>query len=443
MKKVLIVAILFLMAFVAIKNISADTVLAESMQYAHIEFCYQSHTWVYDAGDIESQDFFVLPQGHKYGRWGSNTERQYLLNKIHSMGFDARQSMQYVFCGIDDVFEKIEKAINTPYVDASFSFDTKRNKVFQFIPEKVGYKVDYDQIFNDILLALNKNLRLQINIKPTILQPQVLLSDLIKYDNVRSSFFTSFSAENENRVSNIRLATSCFDGLVIKNGTEYSFNEITGRRSEERGYKSANIIVDKKYVEGFGGGVCQVSTTLYNALLLAGVDVVEVHNHTLVSNYVNKGFDAMVNYGTSDLRWINNTGGDLFLQGVVTSNQIKFVVYGEYSPYRYQRITEITQEIKPADDQIIVDTEGQYQDKVYYVDECAYITNSKNGYKVNAYLDKYLGENLLEHKLLRKVTYHSVTGQKVYGTHPREKEQKIQSTTINSELYNFWKNFCF
>ena len=88
--------------------------------------------------------------------------------------------------------------------------------------------------------------------------------------------------------------------LRIEPGQIFSFNEAIGRRSLEAGYKEANIIKDGEFVKGVGGGVCQVSSTLYNAVLLSGLKVVESHPHSLKVGYVKEGFDAMVNFYSAD-----------------------------------------------------------------------------------------------------------------------------------------------
>lgn len=99
----------------------------------------------------------------------------------------------------------------------------------------------------------------------------------------------------------------------IANGEEFSFNAAVGERTEERGYSTAKVIENGKFVEGVGGGVCQVSSTVYNCALLSGLTVTERHRHSLAVSYVEPSFDAMVSYSYADLRFYNDTGKSVFI----------------------------------------------------------------------------------------------------------------------------------
>ena len=94
----------------------------------------------------------------------------------------------------------------------------------------------------------------------------------------------------------------------LKPGEEFSMNELTGERSEEKGYKPAGTFVNGELVEEPGGGVCQVATTIYNAAILSGLNTTARRNHSYVVAYANVGEDAMVSYGSSDLKFENNSG---------------------------------------------------------------------------------------------------------------------------------------
>ena len=124
---------------------------------------------------------------------------------------------------------------------------------------------------------------------------------------LRSSFFTTFYSSKEERVNNIEIASKSIDGIMIESGGEFSFNKVVGERSEKRGYKKAVAIIKGEFTESVGGGVCQVSSTLYNAVILADLKIVEYHPHSLPVSYVAPSFDAMVSWGYADLRFENNT----------------------------------------------------------------------------------------------------------------------------------------
>jgi len=440
----LVVAVFILCCFVGGNFCATGMAMAKETDGIVVRFVYGDRSWEYNSQNFESDNFYFRSIGAKFNRWGSSIERAELLGKVRKMGFSATETLRYVFVGIDKILDDITETIERPSIDASYKFEPNNlNSPFSFYASQVGYKVDFDAVLRDVIANLREGNKIRVVIKPIILEPNVDLQDIQHFANLRGSFYTTFNSDVSNRSNNIAVATKCFNGLVMQIGEEFSFNKITGRRSEEKGYMSAKIIVDKKYVEGFGGGVCQVSTTLYNALLMSGVEVNEVHSHSLVSSYINMGFDAMVNFGSADLRWVNNTDSTLFLQSFVQGNRVYFKVYGVKMPHQfvYKRITEIEKTIEPQSDEIIVDKKGEYSNLVEYCDESAYLTIPKLGYRVRAILETYEGQKLVNRRLLRRVNYPAVRGVKVYGTKEKPKIDSQVSAPLDKAVVDFWQNF--
>lgn len=157
-----------------------------------------------------------------------------------------------------------------------------------------------------------------------------------------SSFTTYFDKKNEPRAHNIRLAADYINGTVIGNREVFSFNGTVGQRTPERGFKRAAIIKDGEFVEGVGGGVCQVSTTLYNAALLAGCRIKEYHPHSLAVSYVPPSRDAMVSGTAFDLKFENTTGSTLYIKAVAGENFVTFKLYGRDFGTRYVLHSAVT-----------------------------------------------------------------------------------------------------
>jgi len=134
-----------------------------------------------------------------------------------------------------------------------------------------------------------------------------------------AAFKTVIHDNAENRLHNINLSVSAIDGTTLAPGDVFSFNAIVGERTPERGYRKAKVLIKGEYVEDYGGGVCQVSTTIYNAALTAGLEIIEHHTHDKPVNYVKAGKDAAVNYGSLDLKIKNNTQNNIIL-AVSTNN---------------------------------------------------------------------------------------------------------------------------
>ena len=130
-----------------------------------------------------------------------------------------------------------------------------------------------------------------------------------KYEEKELSVFSTPLAGDDNRLENIRISCNTINGTTLKNGETFSFNDIVGQPTEEKGYKEADVIIETQLTKGLGGGNCQVSTTLYNACLnTQGIEIVERHPHKRKVAYVEEGKDASVSYGTLDLKFTNNTG---------------------------------------------------------------------------------------------------------------------------------------
>ena len=127
-----------------------------------------------------------------------------------------------------------------------------------------------------------------------------------------ATFSTNLSGDSA-RLNNINLTCNTINGTTISNGESFSFNSIVGQPSAEKGYQEADVIVDKQVEKGYGGGNCQVSTTIYNAVLeVNGIEVTERHPHKKRVTYVEEGKDAAVSYsGGLDLKFTNNTGNDI------------------------------------------------------------------------------------------------------------------------------------
>ena len=216
-----------------------------------------------------------------------------------------------------------------------------------------------------------------------------------------SSFSTEYSANQKERVHNLKRASSKIDGYFLDIGEEFSFNAVVGIRNKANGFLPATIIKDGKFSEGIGGGVCQVSTTLYNAVLLAGLTVTECHAHSLRVSYILPSFDAMVSYGYADLKFINDKALPLYIRIYASDTKITVKIYGESDGYQYKRVSEKVKEITPPPPDIIYSNEIEQEE---------ILSNAKNGLISNGYLVKYKGDKIIEKTLIRKDKYLPIKG---------------------------------
>ncbi|WP_042463947.1 VanW family protein [Neobacillus dielmonensis] len=134
---------------------------------------------------------------------------------------------------------------------------------------------------------------------------------------VVAAYTTKFNSNVAGRTKNIELSAQAINNLIIGNGDSFSFNTTVGPSDAAHGYQKAEEIMDGKLVEGYGGGICQTSSTLFNAVDQLGVSYIEKHNHSLHVGYVPTGRDATVSYGGKDFRFKNTTGVPLLVKAIV------------------------------------------------------------------------------------------------------------------------------
>lgn len=154
-------------------------------------------------------------------------------------------------------------------------------------------------------------------------------SELERIKRQIGSYSTSFSSGDSGRNHNILLSSNSIDGKLVMPGEVFSFNDATGLRDRANGYRESIVIVNKKPVLGIGGGVCQTSSTLYNALSSTGIEIVERHNHSLPVGYVPLGQDATVADYSLDFRFRNNFDYPIFIKSDIVGNTVQIRIYGE------------------------------------------------------------------------------------------------------------------
>lgn len=166
----------------------------------------------------------------------------------------------------------------------------------------------------------------QSNQQPQRAQEQPETEDSPPSGTTLASFSTPLTDNSQNRVSNIRTALKSIQGLVLKSGEEFSFNRTVGPRTPERGYKQAHMITNGQETNGCGGGVCQISSTLFNVTTKLSLPVTERHPHQVRVKYIAEGKDAAVMYDSQDFRFRNNRPYPIKITGYLKDNRLTMVI---------------------------------------------------------------------------------------------------------------------
>lgn len=418
MKKLILCLLCVVFLLVAI---SVNPVYALSNEY--MEFYYNGKVFNYSLQDNikQSNVFDINYEINKYNRFGSPDERIKLLKHMSNIGFDKAVALDYIFPNLTNKINQIAKTIKVKPKDASMQINSN-NKVFDITPEVIGVELDKNALINDIYYNYVNKKPLTFNLSVIKTTPKTTKSYFEKFTNLRGDFSTDISTSSADRKHNIKNALTSINKTEILPNETFSFNRTVGKRTAENGYRQAKIIVNNEFIEGVGGGVCQVSSTLYNTALLAGLEIIEANKHSKQVHYVNYGFDAMVNFGSSDLKFKNNTNEKLILITNYTPNKIRIRIYGEnLNNIKYKLTNEVFNIVEPIEE-ILFDEKQEYLNKVIYEDEFFYLKKGNIGVEIKSYRETYKDNILLNKQILRHDKYKVQNHVKVYGTKKRTEE---------------------
>ena len=232
---------------------------------------------------------------------------------------------------IEEMVNEAKEKWDIPPQNGSISGFNKDTKSFTYTHESDGFLIDENRLKGDLKSFTDrKDFQADILVVRNEAKPSVTeVSAKEKYKVIGT--FTTKTTDNKDRNTNISLASEALDGLIIKPGEEFSFNNTTGNRTEERGYRPAGAYVNGVLSEEPGGGVCQVSSTLYNAVIFAGLTTTERHAHSYEPTYVTPGEDAMVSYdgyAGPDMKFVNTCDTAIAIRAVLTGQTLTCSIIG-------------------------------------------------------------------------------------------------------------------
>ncbi|HWP21568.1 MAG TPA: VanW family protein [Candidatus Cryosericum sp.] len=356
---------------------------------------------------------------------GADMKASSNLNEIIQNALDGgANQVYYTTISIDDAaltqrLEDINASLNSAPTEPSFTIDVPESgkPTFNYVDGMPGYGLDVASTVQLVKDAVTAG-QLQTTIQPVVsaVQPTQTIDDLKAHtaligDSSTTYDFKGTAEDTEeqraiipNRAFNVEKAASLINNNVVKPGETWSFNEVVGDRTEENGWLEANgIFGGDTYDLQFGGGVCQVSTTLYNSLLEAYpyfAGTFDRKKHTIPSTYVEKGLDATVDTDRIDFGFTNNSDYPIYIFAYVSKNKmattrkrdLHVLIYGEALPEgtKYKARSVIVETI-PVGEDIIVNSSS-----MYVTDEPITLADRRDGYVVDVYIDRYLNDQLQE-----------------------------------------------
>ncbi len=217
---------------------------------------------------------------------------------------------------------EITEQINTPVADARIDEQDGRKVV---VPHQVGLLVD-EAVLQEKLASGEPKFFVPV----TVLKPSVYTDDLSDdiFPHRLATYSTNYKEREVDRTANVKLAAQKVNGTVLNHGDIFSFNQVVGKRSYENGFRDAKIFLADKVVDGTGGGICQVSSTIYPAVLYSDLKIVERRNHNFVVNYAKPGIDATVVYGSIDFKFQNSLQNPVKIKAFASNGVMTVEIWG-------------------------------------------------------------------------------------------------------------------
>lgn len=403
------------------KNISVNMTLNEEVTKQSIEDIGVNIPGIVieSSYSIEDDELIVTK-----GKAGLIVDTDNLLNKVKEKLNDVYSNDDYIEIPVmqkEPEAIDIEKIHEEVYKEAQDAYITE--DPFAVYPEVEG--IDFDIESAKTILQEDKE---EYIIPLIITKPNITLSDIgtKAFPDELSTFTTRYDVSDKDRTTNLVLACEKLDGKVILPGETFSYNQTLGARTAQAGYKNAKIYVAGEVVDGIGGGICQISSTLYNSVLMANLEIVERRNHQFVTSYVPAGRDATVVYGSTDFKFKNTRNYPIRLEATAKNGIATISIYGikEENEYTFsfstKTIASIPYTTKYVEDSSLAEGTEKVKQK------------GANGLKTETYITKMLNGKVISTTLLSKDTYDAMTRIVLRGT------KKVSNT--NSEVTKEQKN---
>ena len=402
----------------------ADSMLKAKMQptidAAAIELKFREKVWKLKYSDIDFKYEYedAVTKAYDIGHKGNLLKRvaDVVTAQLgrEDIKLNFAYNSEYIRNKLVDIFEEIGQ-------EAKDATVVLKDQVFVITDEVEGRKLDVNQSYDLIKAQIEKVAFEDVELVVGTTQPEIKRADLENIKDKLGEYSTKFNAADVDRTHNIKIATISASNILIKPGQTFSVNEMVGPRLAKFGYKEAKVIINNELVPGIGGGVCQVSSTLYNVALLSNMKIVERRNHSLPSAYVPLGRDATISEDYIDFKFQNTTQYPIYLYGEVKGSWVKFSLYGRNeSPGRTVKIK--TEMIKKTEPQIKIIEDPTLPEGTEVEEKKAY-----TGYVVKSW--RVIMENSKEVSVeeLPLSTYRVANGVKRVGT------MKVAPTPTNTE----------
>lgn len=394
-----------LFALLGKKNIKVDMSINEEQIKDEIENIQTNIPGTIIEPDYyaENDKLIITP-----GQEGIKISVDNLINRIKNTLKTASSNQQYIEIPMDNVWPDkidIEKIHDEIYKEVQDAYLTENPITIH--PEVEGVDFDIEEA-KKILENDSEQYEIPLKItKPNVTMEQIGAE---AFPNKISFYSTRYDGGDVNRSTNLELACEKINDVIVLPGETFSYNKTLGERSKAAGYKTAKVYENGEVVDGIGGGICQISSTLYNAVLKANLEIVERRNHQFITSYVEEGRDATVAYGVTDFKFKNSRKYAIKIKASASNGVATIEIFGIKEEVEYQisfdtkTISTIPYTVKYIDDNTLKTGTEVVKQK------------GANGIVTETYLIKSLNGQVVSNTLLSKDTYSAMQRIVLRGT---------------------------
>lgn len=335
----------------------------------------------------------VLKEAFDYGKNLNLYEKYKLIKEPVNKGYSLK--FVYDIKPLNQLISTIKKEIDKSPVDGSVSFLAGK---FTVTPDIKGYKLMDEQLEKEIASKINGDIKapdISVEAKVETLIANMTKEKLQSLNTLISSFSSDFSTSSSGRATNITIATRSINGTLMMPGESFSFNGKVGQRTPAKGYQPAPVDIGTKVGTDYGGGICQVSTSLYNTIIRANIKSTERNHHSIPSSYIQLGMDATVDWGNLDYKFTNTLPYPIYIESIVKNNILTFNVYSDSSltSKRYNLVNDVYEAVQPGPVKYI-------EDATLLIGQNVQEQFPLIGYKVRVYKDTVENGKVIEHVLI-------------------------------------------
>ena len=387
-----------------------------------IQLVYDNKLYPLDISDmpitlnIES----VLKEAYPLGKTGDLAAMKAEVEDVKTNGRAFTLTVSYDLTALNTKVAAIAAQIDIPAQEAKVTGIDETTHALAIQSEVVGHVVDQNALITAITDSLMKGSGSPITIPIIDTQPTVTAATLQGSFVLRASATTDFSSSTSARKYNVKKGAGLINGTVIAPGEVFSTNDTLGTRTTGNGWKTANAYESGAVVPQAGGGVCQLSTTLYNASVKADLEVVYRRNHSMPVHYIKEGLDATINSvgNIIDFQFKNNTTSDIIVIGYTVGNKLTFEIWGipfattEYDEIKLTSALVSTNEAagEPIEMEVPVGTE-KADGSLMVAGETYVAVTPRKGYVYQSYKNYYLAGTLVKKEKLAVSTYKAFQGE--------------------------------